>query len=275
MFRYTPLTLAREAGILVVALVMMLPFYLLINVALKSDVEAVSTPAIVPAGAPSLDSFAVALTEGSLLAGLLGSVIVTVSTVLLLIIIGSITAYVIARRVGKLSSIAYVFVLVGIILPIQMGMVPLYVAMRSLGLLGTLAGMVVLNVGLSLPLAIFLYVGFARSVPREYEEAAEVDGAGRLQTFVRIVFPLLAPATGTVAILAGMNVWNDFQLALIYLSGSDATTLPLSIYSFVGADVTRWNVIFAGLIVAIIPMLVFYLFAQRRFIQGFAGGIKS
>ena len=146
--------------------------------------------------------------------------------------------------------------------------------MRTVGLVGNHVGMIILYTGLLMPLALLLYSGFAQSLPRDYEESAQVAGAGPFTTFRLIVFPLLAPATGTVAILGGLIIWNDFFTSLVFLNGTEASTLPVVVYSFVGELVSSWNVIFAAVIISMIPILAFYLFAQKKFIQGFAGGIK-
>ncbi|BDZ47738.1 carbohydrate ABC transporter permease [Naasia aerilata] len=205
----------------------------------------------------------------------MNSVIITVGSVVMLIVFGSIAAYVISRRPGRLGGAAYVSFVVGIILPFQLAIIPVYVALRVLGLLGTHIGMIILYTGLLMPLTVFLYTGFARALPRDYEEAAAIDGASKISIFLRIVFPLLSPATGTVAILTGLIVWNDFFNALIFLSGSKSTTLPVMVYSFVGENVTAWNLVFTVVIISMIPILAFYLFAQKKFIQGFAGGMKG
>jgi raffinose/stachyose/melibiose transport system permease protein len=276
--RYTKWTFAREALILLVAVILLLPFYLLVNVSLKSDSEAISTPAILPPTQPTFSAFVDAASgNGSrnIPLGMINSTIITAGALILLILIGSIAAYTLSRRPGKLSNGLYIVFLIGIILPFQLGIIPAYVVMRSVGLLGTHIGMILLYTGLLMPLAVFLYTGFARELPKEYEEAAQIDGASRFQTFRRIVFPLLSPATGTVAILCGLIIWNDFFTALIFLNGSPTATLPVVVYSFVGEQVSRWNVVFAAVLVSIIPILTFYLLAQKKFIQGFAGGIKS
>ena len=135
--------------------------------------------------------------------------------------------------------------------------------------------MIIIYTGVLLPLAVFLYAGFMRTLPPEYEEAATIDGASRIQTFLRVVFPLMSPATGTVSILAGLIVWNDFFTPLIFLNGSDSQTLPVVMYNYVGALVSQWNMIFAIVLISMVPILTFYIVAQKRFIQGFSGGLKS
>src|SRR5436309_2556077 len=109
--------------------------------------------------------------------------------------------------------------------------------------------------------------------PGDYEEAALVDGACLLRSYGRVVFPLLRPITGTVAVLLGVIVWNEFFIALIFLSGSRYQTLPVALYSYAGEYVTRWNLIYAGVAISIAPILAFYLFAQRHLIRGFSAGV--
>lgn len=276
--KYTPATLVREILLVLATIVILFPFYLLLVTALKTTKESAATSAITPPSNPTFENFVTVLSgEGSrnVLMGVLNSTIITVGSVVILIALGSIAAYAISRRPGRLGNAAYITFIVGIILPFQLAIIPTYVALRVLGLLGTHIGMIVLYTGLLMPLTVFLYTGFARALPRDYEEAAAIDGASRLRIFLTIVFPLLSPATGTVAILTGLIVWNDFFNALIFLSGSKSTTLPVMVYSFVGENVTQWNLVFSVVIISMIPILAFYLFAQKKFIQGFAGGMKG
>ncbi|WP_255271924.1 carbohydrate ABC transporter permease [Actinomadura madurae] len=142
-------------------------------------------------------------------------------------------------------------------------------------LLGTLWSLVLFYSGLQVPFAVFLYAGFLRVLPREYEEAALIDGGGPLQVFWRVVFPLLRPVTGTVVILNAIFVWNDFLTPFLYLSGSDQQTIPVAVYGFIGQYVSQWNLVFAGLVIAVLPILIAYFVMQRHIIKGFAGGLKG
>jgi raffinose/stachyose/melibiose transport system permease protein len=277
MFRYTKATLLRETVVWVVALLSLLPFYFLVSTALKPDEELLTTSSSAPPSRPTVGNFADVLTadgESSILYGLLHSVVITLGSIAGLVLFGSLAAYVLARSTRRWGSVAFNLFLVAIILPTQLGLIPLYVGARTLGLVGTLWGMIILYVGTLMPLAVFLYAGFFRGLPRDYEEAAAIDGASPARVFSRVVLPLMAPATGTVAILTGLIVWNDFFTALIFLGGSDNQTLTVSMYYYVGSLVSAWNKIFAIVIISMVPILAFYLFAQKRFIQGFAGGIK-
>jgi raffinose/stachyose/melibiose transport system permease protein len=163
----------------------------------------------------------------------------------------------------------------GIILPFQLGLVPTYAVLRHLHLVGSYLGIILLYTGIWMPFSVFLYTGFVRALPKEYEEASVVDGASTLRTFRRVVFPLLRPVTGTVAIFTGLIIWNDFFLSLIFLNGTKKTPLPVAVYTFVGAFASRWNLIFAAVIVSLAPVLIFFLVAQRQLIRGFTGGIKT
>jgi raffinose/stachyose/melibiose transport system permease protein len=275
--RYTRRTLLREIALIVAALVFCLPFYLLLAVSLQSTEQALERPLSFPTS-PHFGNFSEAWSSGGqngLGHALVSSTVITVSSVAGLIVLGSLGAYAIARHKGHLGNVIYILFVLGIILPFQLAIVPLLVAMRHFGLVGNYAGIIVLNIGLLMPLTVFLYTGFIRALPRDYEEAARVDGAGVLQAYARVVFPLLLPVTGTVAVLTGIIVWNEFFVALIFLSGSRIETLPPAVYSFAGETTGRSNLLFAGVAITIAPILAFYLFAQRQLIRGFAGGIKG
>jgi len=275
--RYRRRTLVRELSLILLAIVFCLPFYLLISIALETTAQTVRTPLSFP-WPPHWGNFSQAWNTGGqagLAGGLESSLIITIASVVGLIALGSLGAYTIARRRGKLSDVVYILFVLGIILPFQLAIIPLFVAMRHLGLVGNYAGMIVLNIGLLMPLTVFLYTGFIRALPRDYEEAARVDGAGILRTYARVVFPLLRPITGTVAVLIGIIVWNEFFVALIFLAGSRYRTLPVAVYSFAGDYAARWNLILAGVAIAIAPILAFYLFAQRQLVRGFSAGIKG
>ena len=274
MRRYTGRTLARELLLILVAILWMIPFYFLVIVSVKPDVEALQSPLSFP-NELHLANFSTAWNDAALDRSLVNSLIITGGSVLCLIAIGSTCAYAIARRPGRMSTTLYFLFVLAIILPFQLGLVPTYAVMRDLGLVGSYLGIILLYTGIWMPFAVFLYTGFVMALPKEYEEASRVDGASSLRTFRRVVFPLLRPVTGTVAIFTGLIIWNDFFLSLIYLNGTNKTPLPVAVYTFVGAFASRWNLIFAAVIVSLLPIMIFFLFAQRQLIRGFTGGVKG
>ena len=278
MFRYTKWTLLREILVWIFALFMLLPLYLLINNSLKDSITSITDPLGLVV-TPDFGNFVTVLEStyaGSLPLGMLNSFIITAVGVSILVVFGSMTAYVLARRTSKVSKVTFYLILVGIIVPAQLGIVPIYVFARSVGLLGSVWGLGIIYGMMLMPLSVFLYAGFVRSLPTDYEEAAFIDGSSRFNTFRKIVFPLLSPATGTVAILGGIIMWNDFFTPLIFLNNSVSPTIALVVYSYAANPVLiEWNLVFALLILAMIPITILYLIFQKRFIQGFSGGIKS
>jgi len=278
MFRYTKWTLLREILVWIFALFMLLPLYLLVNNSLKDSLSAITEPLALVTN-PDLGNFQKVLEStaaGNLPLGMLNSFIITAVGVCVLIAFGSVTAYVLARRTSRVSKVTFYLILVGIIVPAQLGIVPIYVFARSIGLLGSVWGLGIIYGMMLMPLSVFLYAGFVRSIPTDYEEASFIDGSSRFNTFRKIVFPLLSPATGTVAILGGIIMWNDFFTPLIFLNNSESPTIALVVYAYAGNPVfVEWNLVFALLILAMIPITILYLIFQKRFIQGFSGGIKS
>jgi raffinose/stachyose/melibiose transport system permease protein len=272
--RYTWKTFARESLFVAGAVVFAVPLYLLITISLKTTPEVFGSALSLPK-TPLISNYRDAWRQGSLGAATVDSLIITISCVTGLIVLGSLCAWTIARRGSRLGTALYFLFVVAIILPFQLAIIPLYVAFRHLDLLGTLHGVVLINLSLFMPLTVFLYVGFIRAMPKDYEEAAQVDGAGLFRTFFRVVFPMLRPVTGTVAVLTGLLIWNEFFLPLLFLSGSEHQTLPIAVYGFVSEFTAQWNVIFAAIAMAIIPILAFYLFVQKQLIRGFTGGIRG
>jgi raffinose/stachyose/melibiose transport system permease protein len=278
MFRYTTRTFARELVLLAIAALWWIPFYFLVTVSLKSDTEVYTDSAGALPKTLSWGNYSTAWRGSggvSLGSALVNSLVITAGSVAALVAIGSITAYAIARHGGKLGTALYLTFVLGIIVPFQLGLIPTFVVLRHLHLTTSYFGMILLYTGILMPLSVFLFTGFVRTLPRDYEEAAYIDGASRFLTFSRVVFPLLRPIAATVALLASVLIWNDFFIQLVFLAGSARQTVVVAIYSFVGEYATNWNLVFATVILSIAPILIFYVFAQRRLVRGFAGGIKT
>src|SRR3954470_8616862 len=273
-FRYGRQTFGLEILMIVVGLLFLFPVYVLVNLSLKTPSE-ISTAALGLPHAPQFSNYSKAWSGAHLEAAFLNSTIITVVSLVALIIVGSTASYFLARTKSRLSYGMYILFLLGIILPFQLALVPLYRMINDVGLLGTYTSMVLFYTGLQAPFTIFLYTGFLRALPREYGEAALVDGASHWQSFTRITFPLLRPITGTVIILNAVFIWNDFITPLIYLGGSPNETLPVVVYQFVGQYVSNWGYIFAAVVVASLPILALFLVLQKYVIKGFASGLKG
>ncbi|MEW2353820.1 carbohydrate ABC transporter permease [Spirillospora sp. NPDC029432] len=272
--RYGFRTFLLELVMIAVALAFLFPVYALITLSLKGKQEIASAP-LSPPTSPTFGNFSDAWERASLGSALLNSTMITAVSLLVLIAVGSFAAYFLARCATRLGFGLYVLFLLGIVLPFQLGMIPLFKMVDAAGLLGTYQGMIIFYTGIQLPFTIFLYTGFIRALPADYANAAMIDGAGHLQAFTRVVFPLLRPITGTVLILNAVFIWNDFFTPLLYLGGSARETVPVRIFAFVGQYVSDYGLVFAGLVLAALPILVVFLLLQRYVIKGFASGLKG
>jgi raffinose/stachyose/melibiose transport system permease protein len=272
--RYGRKTFALELGMIFVALLFLFPAYVLVTLSFKSTPEISGGGLGLPSGLET-SNYSQAWEVAHLGAALVNSTIITALGLVALVAVGSTASYYLARKQSRLSYGLYILFLLGIILPFQLALVPLYRMVKDAGLLGSYASMVIFYTGLQTPFTIFLYTGFLRALPREYGEAALVDGATHWQSFRRVTFPLLRPITGTVIILNAVFIWNDFLTPLIYLGGSPNETIPVVVYQFVGQYVSNWGYIFAAVVLATLPMLLLFLLLQRFVIKGFTSGLKG
>jgi raffinose/stachyose/melibiose transport system permease protein len=271
--RYGPRTLALELGMVAVALMFAFPLYVLVNLSVR-DPGSTASP-VTPTASPTFRNYTEAWEKAGLGGAIVNSTVVTVASVLVLVVVSSLAAYALARATASWSRVTFLVVMAGLLLPFQLALIPLYQTVRDLGLLGSVWSLVLFYAGLQVPFSTFLYTGFIRALARDYEEAALIDGCGPLQAFWRVVFPLLRPITGTVVILNAVFIWNDFLTPLLYLSGSDQQTIPVAIFGFVGQYVSQWQLVFAGLVIGLVPVLLVYFLMQRHIIKGFAGGLKG
>ena len=221
-------------------------------------------------------NYSKAFIEADMLRAFGNSIWITLFAVLSIVVFASMAAYPIARGNPRWSKAAFFYFLSGMMVPFQLAMVPLYKVLNSLHLIGTHAGVIFIYCSSAMGLAIFLYSGFLKTVPRELEEAALIDGAGTFRTFWSIVFPLIKPISATVAISNSLFIWNDFFVPLLFLQSKSAHTIPLSIYSFRNDNMTEWTLLFAAIVIAALPLVLLFIVMQKHFIQGLTGGaIKS
>jgi raffinose/stachyose/melibiose transport system permease protein len=197
MNRYRRRTFALELVMVAAALVVAFPVYVLVNLAIR-PVSDTSSP-LRPTTNPTLDNFSQAWQRGGLGGALFNSVLVTTLSVIVVLAVSSLAAYPLARATAKWSRGMFLLIMLGLLLPFQLAALPLYQTMRDLGLLGSVWALVLFYSGLQVPFTTFLYIGFMRALPREFEEAALIDGAAPLQVFRLVVFPMLKPITYTAA----------------------------------------------------------------------------
>ena len=207
----------------------------------------------------------------------LNTFIITIVGVFGIVLIGSMAGYKLARSKTKLSKYAFLFCIMPMMIPFQSFMITLVQVTKQMHLTNSVLGITVVYWGLGAPMAIFLYQGFAKSIPLELEEAAIIDGCNQFQLFTKIIFPLLKSVTAAVIIINAMWLWNDFLLPLLILGTDKKTqTLQLAAYSFMGQYKMEWQNIMAAAILIIIPALVIYLIFQKHIIKGMiAGAVKG
>lgn len=201
----------------------------------------------------------------------MNSLLITTSSTVLIIIFSSMAAWVLVRSKTKISKFLFFLFAAAMLIPFQSVMLPLINLMGKLHLLNPV-GLVFMYVGFGSSLSIIMYHGFIKNIPLELEEAATIDGCNKFQTFWLIVFPLLKPITVTVSILNAMWVWNDFLLPQLVINKPEWQTLPLKMFYFFGQYSKKWNLALAGLVLAMIPIIIFYFFAQKHIVKGITQG---
>jgi raffinose/stachyose/melibiose transport system permease protein len=200
------------------------------------------------------------------------SLVMTVVSEIIIVFVVPMAAYAIERRPSKMTRFIYIFFIMGMMLPFHMYMFPLFKLMKIFGIYGTLWGPIVSYVAGSVAFGTLLYAGFLKNIPLQIEEAARIDGCTPFQTFWKVVFPLMGPATASMVVLNGLNIWNDFLLPYLALSSDQAKSIMVEVYSFVGQYTARWDIVFAGTVIAIVPALVIYVLLQKYFVKGITAG---
>lgn len=267
-----PIKIACNVVVYALAVVFLVPFLLSVLMAFKSKAETAENVFALPREI-CFDNFTQAMQEAKIVQSFVNSMIVTVCTVLLIIVCASLAAYGIGRYYHKKSMKIYELALMAsMMIPFQTLMIPMYKMLRTFGLLNSYVGVVIVIAALNIPFSVMFYTGFVRSIPIELEEAAQMEGYGKFRIFVRIIFPLLKPATVTVATLMTLWTWNEFNVSLIVLQDDAVKTIPMQQYVFFGQYSSNYNEAFAAALITMIPIILFFLFAQKHIEAGLIDG---
>lgn len=221
----------------------------------------------------SLDNFAEAMEVTNFWHTLGNSILITGVTIVLSLVIHSMTGYAIGRGMARKKGFKFVYfyIVSGMFVPFAILMMPLVKETAHLGLDNRL-GVILLYVVFYMPMNVMLYSGYLKNVPIALEEAADIDGASTWKTYWTIIFPMMKPMHATVAVLTALGTWNDVMTPLVIMSGSKNTTLPLAQLNFQTQFGTNYNLAFASYLLALIPILIFYIFCQKQIIGGIANG---
>jgi len=255
---------------IIIALIYMVPFYILISISIKSPMDT-SSKWIMPSYI-YLDNFVNAWNKAHLGRALVNNVIITVIAVVATLVIGACASYPLARYKTKLNNFMYTLFISCMIVPALTILVPLYKFVVDIGGINTRWAIILVHITFSLPLTIFLFTGFIGSVPRELDEAALIDGCNRFQIFFKIILPLLKPITSTVIILVGVGIWNDYQFSVFFLQKRDVATITVSLSQFFSQFQNDLSYVAAGCIIGMLPLAVLYMALQKYFIKGLSDG---
>ncbi|MFD2115546.1 carbohydrate ABC transporter permease [Paenibacillus yanchengensis] len=272
---YSPRHFGLELVGIIVAIIFLVPFYFVIVNSVKSFADLMSNAAGWPE-AFVWSNYSRVWEIMKFPSAFLNSFLITVFSNVGLIVISSMAAYRMVRYPGRFNNLMLFLFVAAMVIPFQSIMIPLVKVASEIHIMNSTWGLILAYFGFGVSLNIFLYHGFIKSIPKEIEESAVVDGTNDYGVFWRIVFPLLKPMTVTVVMLNTLWIWNDFLLPSLFLYDPGLRTIPLATYSFFGQYTKQWDMALAGLVMGIAPIILFMLVLQKQIIEGItAGSVKG
>lgn len=279
---FRPLQLLLEAVTILLFLLFMFPFGIVALNSMKTSREIIFNAIALPANWRQLfTNISLIFTNPTVdyPGAFVDSTVITVCSLIVIVLFSSMCAWVLVRNRAVWSKVLFLVFVAAMVIPFQVLMYPLVRWLWVLGnflrvpLLGSIPGIVFAYLGFGCPLSIFVFHGFIKNIPYELEESATIDGCSRGRTFFSIVLPLLQPIVVTVLILNGIWIWNDYLLPLLILgSNGIVQTIPIAVTAFAGAYLKQWDLILTSTLIAILPVVTLYLFAQRYIIKGMVEG---
>ena len=266
----------KYASMIVVAAFALFPIYYLVITSLKTREEIYSrTPDLWP-NHPNWHEYSSVLGEGHVGRALVNSLIVASGTMVICLIVGALAAYALARWRFKITHLLLMAVLMTQMFPLVVLVIPLFVIMRKADLLGTYWSLIITYLAFSVPLAIWVMRSFILTIPEELEYAARIDGATRIGAMIRVVLPLAAPGLATVAVLAFLEGWKEFLLALTFLNDENKKTMPLVLQSFVGRGDVDWAKVMATSVLYTLPVAIVFVVLRKHLMTArTAGAVKG
>lgn len=258
------------------AVVMLYPFLIMVSNSLKQNIYVIEYPPELIPSNPSFGNFVEAWTSNNFQLYFLNSTFVAVVSTVLTVLFSAMTAYAFARFNFPLKEPIFFVLMIVLMVPDLTTIIPRFQVVKSLGLRDSLWGLIVIYVAGSTSLNTFLLRGFFEQLPRELDEAMLMDGGSYLDIFFRLMVPLASPALATVTIFTFMGNWDEFTWALTAIDDPLKRTLPVAIYSFQGQHGTEWGLVFAAMIIALIPVMIVFFSMQKYFVKGLTtGGVKG
>ncbi len=261
-----------EIVMILLAVIWFLPIYYLIVTTFKSPQEATASPLALPK-VFLVENYVTAWKNMQFPRAFGNTLFITATAVIGIVIFASMAGYALARTKTKWGIRFFLFFLAGLIVPFQMNIVSLYKIVKSLHLMNSAFAVILVNVAINTPQGVFLFKEFIEStIPRELEEAAEIDGCSVVRKFFMIVLPLLKPVISTVVIIVTLNVWNEFMTPLLFLQSREKDVILQEVSRNIGQFSTDWTALFPMLMLGVAPLMIFYVFMQKYIIAGVAAG---
>ena len=256
---------------ILLAILFLYPVFFALISAFKSNGAILKNPIALPTSFYT-QNFEDLFAQSDFATAILHSVFLTVISEVLIVCIVPMAAYGIERRKSKTTSLIYTYFLAGMMIPFHLYMFPLFKEMKVFHIFGSMVGPIVCYISGSIAFGTLLYCSFLKGIPLEIEEAAQIDGCTPFQTFWKVTFPLLGPCTGSMVILNGLGIWNDYLMPYLALPSGKAKTITVEIASFVGQYTARWDIVFAGTVISIVPALIIFCMFQKYFVKGITAG---
>jgi raffinose/stachyose/melibiose transport system permease protein len=271
-----PITFAFLVQIILItnSFIMLYPVVVMVLSAFKTTGEIFEHPFALP-DFTQVQNFTRVLGETSMPTYFVNSIIVTGTSIVLILVLGTMAGYAVARYESRTNTLILLFFLAGLMLPLKLAVIPLFILLRDLNLLDSRWSLIVTYTAIGLPSAVFIMAGFLRALPSELEDAARIDGASEPRIMWSVMLPLARPPMAIAAIQNAVPIWNDFFFPLVFIQTDRYKTLPQGLTTFMGEYTTDWGMLFAGLTIAAAPITLLYMALSRQFIQGMtAGAVK-
>jgi raffinose/stachyose/melibiose transport system permease protein len=263
-------------ALVVTGIVFVVPFVFIVITAAKERVESSGLEFTLPEHWLLIDNFAevIGARQGLMVTAMRNSLLLTVGSVTIIVLLSAMVGFVLQRRKDRLGSLVSALVVAGLVIP--PAIVPTIYVLQGIGLYKTLFGLILVEVAFLMPFSVLIFRTFMTAIPRELDEAAIIDGASPSALFLRVILPLLRPAIVTVIVVSSVAVYNDFVNPLYFLPGTGNATVQLTLFDFQSQFNTRWNLLFADVLLITIPPLLMFIFFQRQIVSGMtAGAVKG
>lgn len=273
---YTKSTFAVQIIMTIVVALFALPIFMIFNYSFKTKKELYLSSPFQLAESLNFDNYLAAYKRLDLSTTFMNTLFYTAVSVVILALLCGVTAWAIARCKHRFFKFAYVYFLVGILIPYQALFLPIYTIGYKLNLTNTRYGIIFMYVATGISFGVFLMNSFMSTVPLELEESARIDGCSVVRTYFSVVMPLLRPAMATLIIMQAFQIWNDYLMASLYVSSNKLKTLTVAIHSLFSAQSSDYNTAFAAIVISVLPIATLFLSLQKQFIKGMTvGAVKG